>query len=68
MMQKQCSDFDSDCFDISDPFHCWIGHPSGWSKGIYYLGLPVADGYCPLVKGTEKQEDQLDKLLEGRGE
>lgn len=54
LMNKQCSDFDIDCFSIQDPFACWLGHPEMEIIPGELVTLPVADGYCPLCKKTDE--------------
>lgn len=43
---KRCSDYDSECVDVPNPFICWTG---------CHGTLPQADGYCPLLVGQEQK-------------
>lgn len=58
---KACSDFDMDCFTIEDPLSCWMGHSSFISEeGLFFQNLPVADGFCPLINQTHKEEESFN--------
>ena len=57
---KVCSDFDYSCVDVKDPFTCWMGHPPRIKDGMFFDTLPVADGYCPLVKQTNFEKDEME--------
>jgi len=53
---KQCSCYDEDCLTIDDPLNCWIGKPERFAMDVllYFPALPIADGFCPLVKETNE--------------
>lgn len=55
----KCPDYDEDCVQVEDPFNCWMGHPEGFMGDtlMYTPALPVAGGYCPLVKATENEKE-----------
>ena len=56
---KRCSDYDSDCKHVRDPLSCWVG-------GHFFVHgeiveMPVADGYCPLLRRSPNGDGEKAK-------
>lgn len=52
---KICSDYDSDCKDVIDPYACWLANNAFISDdGFFFPGTEQADGYCPFLKITDE--------------
>lgn len=43
----RCSNYDDDCKDVTDHFHCWRGNTSVINNKTYVCD--VADGWCPFI-------------------